>query len=153
MLLQLGIGALVVSLTIVVEAAFIGGAIRVLVRYGPWLGAPPYTRKSILALIGVTLWLLGALTVCVWIWAAAFVSVGVFDALEPALYFSVVAFTTLGFGDITLPETWRLLSGISAANGLLLFGLSTAVLVEVLRGLRQAQDRREAGSEQTSART
>ncbi|MDH3232138.1 MAG: potassium channel family protein [Alphaproteobacteria bacterium] len=153
MLLQLGIGALVVSLTIVVEAAFIGGAIRMLVRYGPWLGTPPYTRKSILALIGVTLWLLAALTVCVWIWAAAFVSVGVFDALEPAIYFSVVAFTTLGFGDITLPETWRLLSGISAANGLLLFGLSTAVLVEVLRGLRQAQDRRETGSERTGART
>ena len=62
---------------------------------------------------------------------------GAFETLERALYFSVVVFTTLGFGDITLPEPLRLLSGLSAANGLLLFGLSTAYLVEFLSGLRQ----------------
>jgi len=139
MFLQLGIGALVVSLTVVVEAAFIGGAIRALGRIGPWLSAPPLGGKTMLALVGVTLWLLAALSISVWIWAAAFISVGAFEATEPALYFAVVAFTTLGFGDITLPETWRLLSGISAANGLLLFGLSTAFLVEFLSRLRQAQ--------------
>ncbi|MEM9736953.1 MAG: ion channel, partial [Pseudomonadota bacterium] len=50
-----------------------------------------------------------------------------------ALYFSVVAFTTLGFGDVLLPQEWRLLAGLSAANGLLIFGVSTAFLVEVFR--------------------
>ncbi len=64
---------------------------------------------------------------------------GTFDAFEPARYFSVVSFTTLGFGDIVLAAEWRLLSGLSAANGLLVFGLSTAFLVEFLTRLRQAQ--------------
>lgn len=139
MFLQLVIGSLVVSLTVVVEAAFIGVAILVLGRYGSWLATPPHTYKTVVALAGVTLWLLAALTVCVWIWAALLMGLGAFEALEPALYFSVVAFTTLGFGDITLTENWRLLSGISAANGLILFGLSTAFLVEFLRRLRLAQ--------------
>ena len=39
-----------------------------------------------------------------------------FHALEPALYFSLVSFSTLGFGDIILDEKWRLLSGLTAAN-------------------------------------
>ena len=140
MILQLVIGSLVVSLTVAVEAAFIGGATRVLGRFGQWFATPPHTYKTVVALVGVTLWLLAALSVCVWIWAALLVGVGAFEALEPALYFSVVAFTTLGFGDVTLNESWRLLSGISAANGLILFGLSTAFLVEFLRQLRLAQE-------------
>jgi len=68
-----------------------------------------------------------------------FPMLGTFDALEPALYFSVVSFTTLGFGDVVLTPQWRLLPGMSAANGLLIFGLSTAFLVEFFTHLRKAQ--------------
>lgn len=139
MLLQLVIGSAVISLTIVVEAAFIGVTIVTLKRFGAWLSAPPHAFKTVLALTGVTLWLLAALSICVWIWAATYITIGLFEELEPALYFSVVAFTTLGFGDVTLPESWRLLSGLSAANGLLLFGLNTAFLVEFMNQLRHAQ--------------
>ncbi len=136
---QLVIGSIVVSLTILVEAVFIETAVRMLRRISPWLVAPPHAHKSTVALVGVALWLLAALSIGTWIWAVALMSVGVFETFEPALYFSVVSFTTLGFGDIVLPEPWRLLSGISAANGLFLFGLSTAFLVEFLSRLRQAQ--------------
>lgn len=72
-------------------------------------------------------------TVNVWVWGLTFYEVGVFDALEPSLYFSLVSFSTLGFGDIILDEKWRLLSGLTAANGLLSFGWSTAYLVELVR--------------------
>lgn len=72
-------------------------------------------------------------TVNVWVWGLTFYVVGVFDALEPSLYFSLVSFSTLGFGDIILDEKWRLLSGLTAANGLLSFGWSTAYLVELVR--------------------
>jgi len=68
-------------------------------------------------------------------WALAFWSIGAFEGLERALYFSMVSFTTLGFGDVTLPQNWRLLSGIIAANGLILFGLNTAFLIEILQRL------------------
>ena len=89
----------------------------------------------------MTLWLMAAHSLGVWIWAATFLMLGTFSALEPALYFSVVSFTALGFGDVVLTPQWRLLSGMSAANGLLIFGLSTAFLVEFLSRLRKAQAR------------
>mgnify|MGYP003674721669 CR=1 FL=1 len=58
---------------------------------------------------------------------------------EESVYFGFVAFTTLGFGDILLPLQWRLLGGMAAANGLLNFGLLTAVIVETLRQVRRMQ--------------
>lgn len=139
MILQLIVGSGIISLTIVVTAIFLIAAIRILNHIGPWLAMPPSHYKIPVTLVGATLWLLGALTASVWIWASAFVLLELFEAFEPALYFAIVAFTTLGFGDITLPVDWRLLSGICAANGLLLFGLGAAFLVEVFTRLHQAQ--------------
>jgi hypothetical protein len=138
---QLFIGGAIVSLTIVSVALFVGSGIGALKRMGPWLQRPPYGIKAILSLITVTLWLLAALTAAVWIWALAYIILGLFDTLEAALYFSVTAFTTLGFGDVLLPERWRLLAGICAANGLLLFGLITAFLVEFLTQLHHSQSK------------
>jgi len=44
-----------------------------------------------------------------------------------------VNYTTLGYGDILPVERWRLLGPITALNGVLLIGWSTAVIFEVLR--------------------
>jgi hypothetical protein len=72
-------------------------------------------------------------SVQVWIWAITFQTVGAFSELEPALYFSLVSFSTVGFGDITLGPDWRLLSALTAANGFISFGWSTAHMVELVR--------------------
>jgi hypothetical protein len=48
-------------------------------------------------------------------------------------YFAFVNYTTLGYGDILPVERWRLLGPITALNGVLLIGWSTAVIFEVLR--------------------
>jgi hypothetical protein len=136
---QLTVGTVVVSLTVIVEAIFVSAAISVMRRSRSWLVQPPHGLKNVFVLVTVTLWLMSALTAGVWIWAAAFIAVDAFQSLELALYFSVTSFTTLGFGDITLTEQWRLLAGICAANGLLLFGLSTAFMVEIMIDLRRAQ--------------
>jgi hypothetical protein len=84
-------------------------------------------------------WVMVQMTAGVWIWAMSLLALGVFDAMEPAVYFSLVAFTTLGFGDILLPMEWRLLGGLAAANGLLNIGMVTALLVEALRQVRLQQ--------------
>ena len=56
------------------------------------------------------------------------------DSFEKATYFSMVTFTTLGYGDITLADhQWRLLSGIEALNGILLVGWTTAFLFLVVQ--------------------
>ena len=80
-----------------------------------------------------TLTFVVALTVMVWLWALLFWGLSIFPSLEPALYFSLVAFTTLGFGDVILPNEWRLLAGFIAANGFILFGLGTAYMMETLQ--------------------
>jgi hypothetical protein len=84
-------------------------------------------------------WLLVSLSIIIWMWALVLINLGVFSAWEESLYFALVAFTTLGFGDVTLPQNWRLLSGFIAADGFVLFGLNTAVLLEAMMRLRNSE--------------
>jgi voltage-gated potassium channel Kch len=62
------------------------------------------------------------------IWAALFMLIGEFGDFETALYHSGVNFVTLGYGDIVMSKRWRLLGPIEAANGILMFGVSTALI-------------------------
>jgi len=88
-----------------------------------------------------SVWIMVGLIVEVWIWALAFLALGIFHALEPSVYFTLTIFTTLGFGDIVLDENWRILSGIGGANGFILFGVSTAYLIELFREIGRQQHR------------
>jgi hypothetical protein len=72
-----------------------------------------------------------ALEVIVWSMAYAIVDAAA-DGTN-LVYFAFVNYTTLGYGDVLPLERWRLLGPITAMNGVLLFGWSTAVLFEVLR--------------------
>ena len=69
----------------------------------------------------------------VMVWALVYAIVGVAPAGTDVMYFAFVNYTTLGYGDITPVERWRLLGPLAAMNGILLFGWSTAVIFEVLR--------------------
>lgn len=69
------------------------------------------------------------------LWAALYVWVDALPNMNDALYFSLVTFTTLGYGDISLGPEWRLLSAFEAANGIILFGWTTAIIVAVLQRL------------------
>ncbi len=85
------------------------------------------------AIIVGVLYILFVQTIIVWTWASAFYVLCAFGEFEPSLHFSLISFTTLGFGDVTLGTDWRLLSGLTAANGFLSFGWSTAFMVELVR--------------------
>jgi len=138
---QLVVGSLLIGLAIIIHAGFMASAVRALRRSRDWLSRPPLFAKLVLALAGVALWLLLGMTITVWIWAIYFLQVGALADIETAVYFSLVSFTTLGFGDIILAKEYRLLSGLLAANGLILFGLTTAFLIEFMQRLYQAQSR------------
>ena len=62
---------------------------------------------------------------------------GEFDALEVAVYHSAVNFASLGYGDIVMSERWRLLGPLEAVNGVLMIGVSTAVLMTTLQDAYQ----------------
>jgi hypothetical protein len=66
------------------------------------------------------------------VWALFFVLVGALPDLETAAYFSLTSYTTVGYGDVVLPEPWRLLGPLEAAVGILMLGWSTGVLVAVI---------------------
>lgn len=143
MLHQLFIGTVLIMTTVVIAALGYWALETVVTAGGKWLIRRPHSPKLAIVLFGAVLMVLVVLTLSVWLWALAFLSLGVFVALEPSIYFSIVVFTTLGFGDVLLPLEWRILGGLAAANGLLNMGLYTALLVEVLRRVRTSQVRGE----------
>jgi len=67
------------------------------------------------------------------VWAVGYAIVGVAPEGAELVYFAFVNYTTLGYGDITPLERWRLIGPMTAMNGVLLFGWSTAVIFEVLQ--------------------
>ena len=139
--IALGTGLLLINVLVMALAAL---ALEVAFRrVHPWLIAPPQRPKLVLMLVGVGIWVLAVITTGVWIWAFALRGLGAFATLEEAVYFSLVAFSTLGLGDVVPPPEWRILSAMAAVNGFLSFGLLTALLVEALRQVRLAQLERE----------
>ena len=139
MILALTLSAVVITVTLLIQAMTIALASNVLRRLETWLLTPNYSFKMITVLVGITLWLMVGISLSVWIWAMVYRVLGVFGTWEAALYFATVSFTTLGYGDLVIGNNWRLLSALSAANGLIIFSLTTAYLLEVLRRLRTAQ--------------
>lgn len=71
-------------------------------------------------------------TIQVWIWAIVWVVQDVLPDWNTALYFSLVTFTTLGYGDIVLGEGLRIFGAFASVTGLLSFGLSTAFMVALM---------------------
>jgi hypothetical protein len=69
----------------------------------------------------------------VMVWSLAYAIVRAAPVGADPVYFAFVNYTTLGYGDVTPVERWRLLGPITAMNGVLMFGWSTAVIFEVLR--------------------
>jgi hypothetical protein len=67
------------------------------------------------------------------VWSLAYAIVDAAPAGADRLYFAFVNYTTLGYGDIVPVRRWQLLGPMTAMNGVLMFGWSTAVIFEVLR--------------------
>ena len=137
MLVQLLIGISMTAMTIIVGSLIIVISTEQIQKYRDWLNRGQLLFRHVVVLTLITTWLVLGLLIVMGLWALVLLAVGVFFELEPALYFSMISFTTLGFGDLILPDEWRLLSGFIAMDGFILFGLNTAFLFEVLRRLRE----------------
>jgi hypothetical protein len=66
-------------------------------------------------------------------WAVFFVRIGEFKDLQTATYFTGTSLTTLGYGDVIIRKPWQRLGPILAANGILLYGCSTAFLFLIVQ--------------------
>ena len=125
---QLVVSAVLIAATTFVHGIFVSSAAAVFrASKGRHRGAARFLRDSVVLVI-LVIWLMAAHVIEIGMWAWTFLRYDLFSTWEAALYFSAASYTTLGFGDVLLPDPWRLLSGATAANGLLLFGLSAAFL-------------------------
>ena len=133
---QILLGAGMIALTVVVHVIGIIVLIRLL--------RGSFVRKdgpqSVFYMVGMLVFTVLALffvhTIEIWLWAVLYLGLGNFEDMERALYFSTVTFTTLGYGDITLLPRWQLLSAFEATNGIVLFGVSTAFIFNVIQRLQ-----------------
>lgn len=132
------IGALLVASTVIVHA----------VGTGAWLRHLDHATKKrdlnrilprVLILTAVLFLMLHLIEILLWALAYLYLPEIVdLKTFEEAIYFSIVTFTTLGYGDVTLSGDWRVLSGIEAINGIVLIGWTTAFLFSVMQ--RAVQD-------------
>lgn len=65
------------------------------------------------------------------VWAVGYACLGAMPDLPSAIYFSAVTYTTTGYGDLLLPQDWRLVGAIEALTGILMSGLSTGMFFAV----------------------
>jgi voltage-gated potassium channel len=77
------------------------------------------------------------------LWAAFYYTQALFSDFETSLYFSLTSYTTIGYGDVLLPQKWRLLGAIEGVSGVLLCGVSTAFIFAVISAVFQIRLRQQ----------
>jgi voltage-gated potassium channel Kch len=125
-------------LTIVVHSLLPGVVVRGVQRHiargrgGIWVW-------DVILVVKFTLLALAAHFVEIALWALSFVLCGEFSNFALALYYSGVTYTTLGDTSTVLSARWRLLEPIEAADGMLMFGVTTAIIFAVIVRLVEAK--------------
>jgi hypothetical protein len=132
MIRQLLVGSAVSVCNIAIHALVMTAVVRVARIVAAQTNLLP-TLVLIAVMVGTVSVLMVAHMFEVIVWSLAY---GIADAAPgdaDLLYFAYVNYTTLGYGDVTPAKRWLLLGPMTAMNGVLLFGWSTAVIFEVLR--------------------
>ena len=121
------VGLPTLVLCVALQSLFVNLALRGYARVKGRL-ARQRRWRSLWVLITVMLLMLVGSFLQMAVWALLFLSLGEFEDYATAAYHSAVNFTTLGYGDVVMSPRWRLLGALEAANGILMFGVSTAMM-------------------------
>jgi hypothetical protein len=132
MVLQFLVGCIVSVINIMIHALVTVGAVGIARSTGLRQTDRPRLHLMVV-MISTAAALMVAHTLEVFVWALAYAVVGAAPVGSDLLYFAFVNYTTLGYGDVTPVKAWQLTGPMTAMNGILMFGWSTAVLFEVLR--------------------
>jgi len=124
-----GLGMMV--LTIIIHALFMVAGTKVAKWRRSRFGFVKKEMERAVILSALTVWMFLAIVLEAGLWALLYLFnplISTLPDLETAFYFSMVTFTTLGFGDVVLTGQWRTLASIQAANGVIIFGWTTALI-------------------------
>lgn len=141
---------IVEGLLLILASVFIHGTgtlvfLRVLDVYNGW-----WERHHGIAVNTFTLsWVVSTLVILhlfeIAVYAFFYRQQGILPDFETALYFSLVTYTTVGYGDVVVDREWRLFGASEALVGILMTAWSTAVLIGVVTTLhRKSLDRWKA---------
>ena len=143
MIAKLSISFLLMALCVMVHAIGVMGAIRWFER-SPALSDPRFWGPTWL-LIRVASWLVLLHLIEISLWSLLYAWGGAIPDMYHALYFSSVTYTTVGYGDVVLPEGWRLIGGVEALTGILMCGWSTGFFFAILSRIYRAQQAQASG--------
>jgi hypothetical protein len=132
MLRQYLVGAAASVCNIAIHALVMVAVINV-ARIADELATTYQTFRLIAVMIAAVTVLMVAHLAEVLVWSLTYAIFAVAPEGSDIVYFAFVNYTTLGYGDVTPVKRWHLLGPMTAMNGVLLFGWSTAVIFEVLR--------------------
>jgi hypothetical protein len=126
---KLLIALTLMALCVVIHAAGLAGVVRR--SRGKRESQLGYWKRTWL-FVYLAAWIILLHLIEIIAWALYYLRRGAFDELQSALYFSAVTYTTTGYGDLVLPEEWRLLGGVEALTGILMCGWSTGFFFAVV---------------------
>jgi Ion channel len=130
MVLDILLAAALLALSVVIHAAALNNQLRWLTRR-TGLGDASFWRSTWL-LVGIAFRLVISHMLQVLCWGVFYFYEGVFAHLRSAVYFSIVTYTTVGYGDLVPSEPWRWAAGVEGLTGILMCGWSTAFFFAVV---------------------
>jgi hypothetical protein len=133
MLGQFLVGGIVSACNITIHALVMTAIVRVAQAVATRKNTLHPSLLLVCIMIATVLVLMAAHASEVIVWSLAYLIVEAAPSGSNLVYFAFVNYTTLGYGDVIPTKDWQLLGPITAMNGVLLFGWSTAVIFEVLR--------------------
>lgn len=131
-------GLSLIALTIVIHALCVAFMALVVLRIEARLENRGLGIWHAFAIVIATIGAVGLLLAAVHgieaaLWAVAYLWVGALDSPEDAIFYSFDSMTTRGASGLTLQQHWRMMGALEAADGMLLFGISTAFLFAVMQ--------------------
>jgi hypothetical protein len=142
LVIPLLVACVMIGSMVLVQAVATTAIVRLVRRQAPrpgvladWLHVVSIFALALLLIVAAQLIQIAA-------WAALFAGCGEFADFPTAFYHSAVNFTTLGYGDVVMSPAWRLLGPLEAVAGMLMFGVSAAVLFAATQALVRLHDSR-----------
>jgi voltage-gated potassium channel len=137
MLKEISLAAMIVAVCLLLHISGVLAMAELLLQYREYLEQKS-TRTHhafVLIILFAGIMVLHITETC--IWATFYYTQQLFKNFETSVYFSLTSYTTIGYGDVLLPERWRLVGAIEGVSGVLLCGVSTAFIFAVISAMFQ----------------
>jgi hypothetical protein len=138
---QIFVGAAASLVNLIIHAVLLGAVVWTVTHLSTRDSAvPAFLQYTIVIVATGTLLVAGHFAEVV-VWAYTYALVDAVPAGTDLIYFAFGNYTTLGYGDVVPVERWHVLGPMTALNGIMLIGWSTALIIEILRRTGHAPDK------------